>query len=532
MSRPRPPELITQMPSSSVLNSLGSLAELLHPAPPPPDRLHAARLIFFVQGLGMLFPWNALISAPGFFQQKFRGSPFDIKFESYFSVGFMITSFFGLAVTLLPAVKRRGTLITNLAYAVNAAVFVCLLALTKMDLSPDAAFGFVMALVLICGFATALMQSHLFGLAGCFPGHYTQSLMIGQAISGLAITVSNLALQVAAGSNGEDNIDQTSTAVSYFAISLAVVLFSLVMFIALLRLPIYDHYVCGALPTRPSTPSVLIGDSAAASLASNQSASAQLAGLASSSVLNRTSGEHRRASPIEEKMALPEDMPPSPVLAAQQQLGWRAWWSGLSSSSVGKTMRLLARTGHLPAIICNFAVTLALFPSLLSLLAPSQHGTQPISPLYRTIYPSIIFVLYNGFDVVGRSLPALPRCGHYHKRRVIVMYCLRLLFVPLFMLSQTAAPKRAYLPTVITSDGVVLFLVVLFAVSSGYLGGVIMMDAPSTVLRDTGSQDDLNITSRADERQIVGRVMSFSLMLGMILGSVLSLLVVDITLVQ
>jgi len=64
---------------------------VLPPPGVPKDRYYLAQAIFFLIGVGMLFPWNVFITATSFFELKFKGSPFFDNFErsahfsSYFS---------------------------------------------------------------------------------------------------------------------------------------------------------------------------------------------------------------------------------------------------------------------------------------------------------------------------------------------------------------------------------------------------------------------------------------------------------------
>jgi len=47
----------------------------------PKDKYYLAQAIFFLIGVGMLFPWNVFITATSFFELKFIGSPFYDNFE-------------------------------------------------------------------------------------------------------------------------------------------------------------------------------------------------------------------------------------------------------------------------------------------------------------------------------------------------------------------------------------------------------------------------------------------------------------------
>lgn len=67
---------------------------------PPKDRLSMAYLIFFLFGVGMLFPWNIFITANKYFQRRFRGSPAADNFQNFFSVGSMMTNLISLCLVV------------------------------------------------------------------------------------------------------------------------------------------------------------------------------------------------------------------------------------------------------------------------------------------------------------------------------------------------------------------------------------------------------------------------------------------------
>ena len=58
---------------------------------PTEDGSRVAYGIFFWQGMANLFPWNAYITAAGYFVIRFCGSTFADSFENFFSVAFMVS---------------------------------------------------------------------------------------------------------------------------------------------------------------------------------------------------------------------------------------------------------------------------------------------------------------------------------------------------------------------------------------------------------------------------------------------------------
>ena len=51
----------------------------------PKDHYYLVYIIFFLQGVGMLFPWNVFITASEYFRTRFQGTSFANNFENVFS---------------------------------------------------------------------------------------------------------------------------------------------------------------------------------------------------------------------------------------------------------------------------------------------------------------------------------------------------------------------------------------------------------------------------------------------------------------
>ena len=62
--------------------------------PPPIDHNKTVYKIFFLQGLGMMFPWNVYITAQSYYKHRFEGTAHTSNFTFWFSTCFQIC--FGL----------------------------------------------------------------------------------------------------------------------------------------------------------------------------------------------------------------------------------------------------------------------------------------------------------------------------------------------------------------------------------------------------------------------------------------------------
>ncbi|CAG8780203.1 17668_t:CDS:2, partial [Gigaspora rosea] len=111
---------------------------------------------------------------------------------------------------------------------------------------PTGYFYFTITLIFLAGMTTAFHQNAIFGVVSLFPPKYTQAVMSGQGLAGLGISLSQLfsALAVDQTSNqtpADDNL--TLSAFIYFLSAFIVILFALVSYFILIRLPLYKYYV-------------------------------------------------------------------------------------------------------------------------------------------------------------------------------------------------------------------------------------------------------------------------------------------------
>jgi len=114
--------------------------------------------------------------------------------------------------------------------------------------------------------------------------------------------------------------------------------------------------------------------------------------------------------------------------------------------------------------------------------------------------------LFNGFDLLGRSLPAYVVL--FSVDTVWLGVYLRFLLYPLFFLSVHSTIFDA-------SSWWVLAFGAVFSLSNGYVSSLVMMFAPSRVA--------------AHERGAAGGVMSMSLVSGILMGSLCSFGIQKIT---
>ena len=159
-----------------------------------------------------------------------------------------------------------------------------------------------------------------------------------------------------------------------------------------------------------------------------------------------------------------------------------------------------------------FVVTLALFPSLPTLVRRPGHQDDDdgSGELWTELYIPILFVAYNTGDMIGRYL-----CGFDVLRSLVTVrmlpFCavVRVVFFPLFLMCNLREPAVSFfgLP-VIANDYWPIAVMLLFAISNGFLVTNAMMVGPSLVPPAARGQ--------------AGAVMACFIPLGLFVGSTLS----------
>ncbi|CEG83551.1 hypothetical protein RMATCC62417_17453 [Rhizopus microsporus] len=171
--------------------------------------------------------------------------------------------------------------------------------------------------------------------------------------------------------------------------------------------------------------------------------------------------------------------------------------------------------GLIFAVAYVFAITLMLFPSLTALIKSTHQQNDSMENSNRffddDIFVAFHFLLFNIGDWVGRTLPVSERFQVFRAKTLINLSLLRTVFIPLFLVCNVVVSEERRLPVLISNDFAYFFLVWIFAVSNGWIGGLCMMAAPQQATIKSGA-----------EKSMVGSVMSFALVLGLAIGGLLS----------
>ncbi|ORY06072.1 hypothetical protein K493DRAFT_203736 [Basidiobolus meristosporus CBS 931.73] len=155
------------------------------------------------------------------------------------------------------------------------------------------------------------------------------------------------------------------------------------------------------------------------------------------------------------------------------------------------------------AIILIFLVTLGLFPSITSKIRSiNSQG------LFKELFIEFHFLVFNIGDWIGRSLPGNEHFVFSDERKLLLSSAARILFIPIFLSSNLMFNGVRYLPLVVADDLIYMILLLLFAISNGYLSSLIMMAGPQKVAKS--------------QKELAGTILTLMLTLGLALGSALS----------
>ena len=156
-----------------------------------------------------------------------------------------------------------------------------------------------------------------------------------------------------------------------------------------------------------------------------------------------------------------------------------------------------------------YIVTLGLFPAVL-VLVESANINSSSSGLWETKYfvPVACFLFYNFGDYLGRIITGLGLAPKICSKFALVLSVVRIAFVPLMLLCNIAPGQRHLIPVLMESDTAYIVLMLLLAISNGYLTTIVMVNAPGRV--------------EEHEQQTASNLMVGLLGLGLISGAMLS----------
>ena len=464
--------------SSSVQDEPPMIGEMLS-SKERGDKYHAAFLIMYLQGIGVLFPWNAFITCTNYYNLRFAGTSVATSYESIFTTSFTLVGLVTIVALQWAqecvSIRSRvvgGLLTQTLVFTVASALAIQPLTLSDAEFEVDrrerrAHLGVLVGCLCVAGMAQAVLTGSLMAYASVFNSpRYFQAISAGMGVAGLTVALANF----------------------------------------------------GTIASEAPVPNATLGGGGAAAAASVAHDRGVVHGAAlyfifslvlqvSASCRSRCSRNCR--SPSRASAASPAATPtPSP---APRRSRW--------PTPPATTPRRPTRPPSARWALCSGAVAVG------RELAPDLRRVDRALPAYtativasegtaewRRLFGALLFVVFNFGDTVGRNLP----CSLRSRVVVLSLVVARALFGPLFYLCRTsvAAAGGGAKPEV-DSDAFPLVVMLIFAVSNGWLTTCAFMHAPSDVA--------------PTERKRAGTLMVMFLNAGLTCGSLLSFAVKGLT---
>lgn len=211
----------------------------------PVDIGYMVYIIMFYEGIGNLFPWNALITASNYYTERFCGTSFENDFENFFSITYTLSQTIGLALAVV--YQKKLSLRAKIVWPLTCWSLVFLvntILVTIDDIDPNLLFWLTLISCCLCGLLGAVLSGGLFGLGAMFPPVYTSALMNGQGVAGLTAAVSSLLTSLATSAVDECSDDDTGddgnceqsidySALAYFVIATLILVSCVFAFLAL-----------------------------------------------------------------------------------------------------------------------------------------------------------------------------------------------------------------------------------------------------------------------------------------------------------
>jgi len=164
---------------------------------------------------------------------------------------------------------------------------------------------------------------------------------------------------------------------------------------------------------------------------------------------------------------------------------------------------------HFFCLIFTFFVTLSNFPSVAASVKPMSSGTVWTDKYFQ---PVACFLFFNLGDFTGRWMPSKVSWPDQDSPKILVCMTLsRAVFF--FFFSFCNAQPRVNTEPLFTNDLWYMFFMLTFAWSNGYISTLAIKYSPQFV-------------KSGGERELAGKIMAFSMALGLALGAAFSFVTV------
>jgi len=197
----------------------------------PVDKYQVAYCIFVLEGLGVLLPWNAFISAGDYFSSIY-GESFVFFISLAFNWSGMLC--FAIFMKVIPRFSFLSRAMTSLTI-----FFLVLITIPFLHSVPKSvSMPITLIGVFLTGFASSVMQSTIAGLAALFPPQYMGGMMSGCGVAGVVAILLRVITKVGMPATPEG---LEASGKLFFMLAAGIIVVCGVAFYLLLRLPVTQH---------------------------------------------------------------------------------------------------------------------------------------------------------------------------------------------------------------------------------------------------------------------------------------------------
>eukprot|EP00939_MAST-03C_sp_MAST-3C-sp1_P003305 g3305.t1 len=375
--------------------------------------------LFFVMGLGVLFPWNAIITAVDYFDSIYP----NVGIELYFSVAYTWSLLLTMVIMLIAKKSDENVKYVAIGYAVMLVILFLFLVVSEPPIWIAVLFS------VLVGSGDAIAQSGLFALASETPAHGS-AVMAGNGSAGLIVSILRLVTKSIYIGTGDENDALYKSSRIYFAICTVVISCSLAaLYVSSKKRRSAERFV----------------------------------------ELKNVSTNPEQIATKDERVAFSREIPPGEVVNARED----------ESSLISDISKRLAYTAGVASepvtsIFFVFFVTLSLFPGLIVEIE-SNDGLSDW-------FPIILITIFNLWDTVGRCMLSVTRIRRWVEAGVLKNGT-SLILPSLFRAGFFPLICFAVSPRWIRSDIVTSFVVAIFGISNGFLATSSIVVGPQLFTR-------------------------------------------------
>eukprot|EP00026_Physarum_polycephalum_P009152 Phypoly_transcript_09264.p1 GENE.Phypoly_transcript_09264~~Phypoly_transcript_09264.p1 ORF type:complete len:429 (+),score=51.86 Phypoly_transcript_09264:114-1400(+) len=358
----------------------------------PKDKYLTTYSILVLLGCGFLFPYNSFITAADYFKNAYPTHNVEFAFPAVYTSSLLVSMAmvvkWGRGYSFKARIAGPFVLFLLVMCAIPIADAAVGGQYTK---SNDLLFYGTLFLIFTVGVSDAITQGSLYGLAGLLPPIYSHAVMNGNGVAGLVTSVLRVGTKI---SFPDTNTGLRTSSLIYFSLSAVIMLFCLVGYFVLMRLPFTKHYLNASVDQNQDIEMVMLNE---------------ITGLPSNELETRS-----------------EDRP-IPIISVKMVI-YKTWKLGL-------------------AVGFDFFVTLLGFPGLISTIPPLVIPTD--------WYPIILIAVFNLFDFIGKSSAALTHRIDWtqpkQERTLFILVAARIAFIVLFVtcVHVRAAQQEAFVILVV-----------------------------------------------------------------------------------